>query len=122
MVSGFFTSPFDHVRMSFAAARLMVSRLLSLTSSNGAPPSLYNFRNSETSARGVFLVGAPLGAREVDAERLGRAERVLVELADLDLLAGRVHHADVEAQRLHLLDEHLEALGDAGFGDVLALH
>ena len=30
-------------------------------------------------------------------------------------------HLDVEAQRLHLLHEHLEALGDAGFGDVLAL-
>ena len=28
---------------------------------------------------------------------------------------------DVEAQGLHLLDEHLEALGDAGLGDVLAL-
>ena len=28
---------------------------------------------------------------------------------------------DVEAERLHLLDEHLEALGDAGLGDVLAL-
>ena len=69
----------------------------------------------------VFLVGAPFGPREVDAERLGGAERVLVELADLDLLARRVHHADVEAERLHLLDEHLEALGDARLGDVLAL-
>ena len=30
-------------------------------------------------------------------------------------------HLDVEAERLHLLDEHLERLGDAGVGDVLAL-
>src|SRR5580704_5838978 len=30
-------------------------------------------------------------------------------------------HLDVEAQRLHLLDEHLEALGDARLGDVLPL-
>ena len=28
---------------------------------------------------------------------------------------------DVQAEGLHLLDEHLEALGDAGLGDVLAL-
>ena len=69
----------------------------------------------------VFFVGAPFGPREVDAERLGGAEGVLVELADLDLLARLVHHVDVEAERLHLLDEHLEALGDAGLGDVLAL-
>ena len=54
-------------------------------------------------------------------ERFGGAERVLVELADLDLLAVLVDHADVQAQRLHLLDEHLEALGDARLGDVLAL-
>jgi hypothetical protein len=30
-------------------------------------------------------------------------------------------HLHVEAQRLHLLDEHLERLGDARLGDVLAL-
>ena len=30
-------------------------------------------------------------------------------------------HLDVQAERLHLLDEHLERLGDAGLGDVLAL-
>src|SRR5690349_1069314 len=110
--------------MSPAVARLIVSRLLSLTSNT----STYLF-NSYPSAGSepractgrVFLVGAPLGPRQVDAERLGGAEGVLVELADLDLLARLVHDADVEAERLHLLDEHLEALGDAGLGDVLAL-
>src|SRR5918996_6396107 len=69
----------------------------------------------------VFFVGAALGSRQVDPERFGGSERVFVELADLDLLARLVDDADVEAERLHLLDEHLEALGDAGLGDVLAL-
>ena len=36
-----------------------------------------------------------------------------------DAVAGE--HLDVEAQRLHLLDQHLEGLRDAGLGDVLAL-
>src|SRR5262245_61978646 len=52
---------------------------------------------------GVFLVGAPFGPRQVDAEGFGGAEGVLVELADLDLLARLVHDADVEAEGLHLL-------------------
>ena len=69
----------------------------------------------------VVLVGAPLGPAEVDAELLGRAEDVLVELPHLDLLARLGEDLDVEAEGLHLLDEHLEALGDAGLGDVLAL-
>src|SRR5689334_980067 len=106
--------------MSPAAARLMVRRLESLTSSNGCSYFLFalvalcaplpygrcagGFLN--TSGRGVFFVGAPFGPRQVDAERLSGAERVFVEFPDLDLLAGRVHHADVEAQRLHFLDEH----------------
>src|SRR5689334_11960226 len=60
----------------------------------------------------VFLVGAALGAGEVDAERLRGAEGVLVELADLDLRALLVDDLHVQAERLHLLDEHLEALGD----------
>ena len=38
-----------------------------------------------------------------------------------DLRAFLVDDLDVEAERLHLLDEHLEALGDARLGDVLAL-
>ena len=39
----------------------------------------------------------------------------------LDGRAVLGQHLDVEAERLHLLDEHLERLGDAGVGDVLAL-
>src|SRR5262245_37522382 len=71
--------------------------------------------------RRVFLVGAPLGPRQVDAEGFGGAEGVFVEFADLDLFARFVHDADVEAERLHLLDQHLEALRNARLGDVLAL-
>ena len=70
----------------------------------------------------VFLVRPALGPADVDAQLLGRAEHVLVELAHLDLLAPVARHLDVEAEGLHLLDEHLEALGDARLGDVLALH
>jgi hypothetical protein len=97
-----------------------------LTSSTCRSLRLSSCRASAWPARSacaclVFLVGAPLGPRQVDAEGLGGAEGVLVELADLDLLTLLVHDADVEAERLHLLDEHLEALGDAGLGDVLAL-
>src|SRR5690606_13562543 len=76
----------------------------------------------ETSAPAlVFLVGAALGPGQVDAQLLGRPEDVFVELSHLDLLAGLGEDLDVEAQGLHLLDEHLEALRDAGLGDVLAL-
>ena len=78
-------------------------------------------RNPSRCPPGVFLVGAPLGPADVDAELLGRAEHVLVELAHLDLLAGVGQDLDVEAEALHLLDEHLEALGDPRLGDVLAL-
>src|SRR4051795_7235862 len=134
MVSGFFTSPFDHVRIWSAVASAIDSWAESFTSSTGASFFFFVLRRDLVVLRQwcgleggltttllVFLVGAPFGPREVDAERLGRAERVLVELADLHFLARFVHHADVEAERLHLLDEHLEALGDAGLGDVLAL-
>src|SRR5690606_33599632 len=62
----------------------------------------------------VFFVGAALGAGQVDAELLRCAEDVLVELTHLDLFTSGGEDLDVEAQRLHLLDEHLEALGDAG--------
>src|SRR5437773_1501371 len=101
--------------MSPAVARLMVSRLLSLTSNTSTYLFLLYARAFSCSyaragsqrpcSRGVFLVGAALRPRQVDTERLGGAERVLVELADLDLLARFVHDPDVEAEGLHLLDE-----------------
>src|SRR4051794_36437472 len=119
MVSGFLTSPLDHVRMESAVARPIRSWLKLLTSSMCDVPC-----RSETGGRPaplVFLVAAALGAGQVDAQLLGGAEDVLVELAHLDLLARLGQDLDVQAEGLHLLDEHLEALGDAGLGDVLAL-
>src|SRR5439155_24916444 len=59
--------------------------------------------------------------REVDAELLGGAEQLVVLLAYLDLLALVREDVDVERERLHLLQQHLERLGDRRLGDVLAL-
>src|SRR5262245_10891532 len=125
------------MRICSAVASAIVSWAESLTSSTGLMcvlplPSCFLVRpgSSSVSSRSserrlasalVLFVGATLGPGQVDAERLGGAEGVLVELPDLDLFARLVDDADVEAQRLHLLDEHLEALRDAGLGDVLAL-
>src|SRR5262245_11509653 len=87
----------------------------------GRPPQRKAVLGLRAAARLVLFVRAALGAGEVDAEGLGGAEGVLVELADLDLRALLVDHLHVQAERLHLLDEHLEALGDSRLGDVLAL-
>src|SRR6476619_2127141 len=62
-----------------------------------------------------------LAAAEVNTELFCCTEDVFVGLAHLDLHAVAGEHLDVEAQRLHLLDEHLERLRDARLGDVLAL-
>src|SRR6478736_3946924 len=115
MVSGFLTSPLDHVRIESAVARPILSWSKLLTSSMGIPSAPLGL------AAGVVLVAASFGAREVDAELLGGAEDVFVELTHLDLLTGGGEDLDVEAQGLHLLDEDLEALRDARLGDVLAL-
>src|SRR5579875_2057209 len=114
MVSGFLTSPLDQVRMASAVARPIRSCSKLLTSSMCSEPSF-------AGAACVFLVGASLRAADVDAELLGGAEQVLVELPHLDLLAGLREDLDVEAEALHLLDQDLEGLGDARLRDVLAL-
>src|SRR4051794_38310248 len=71
--------------------------------------------------RSDFFDAARLPPRQVDAQLLRRAEDVLVGVPHLDGAAVAGEHLDVEAQRLHLLDQHLERLGDAGLGNVLAL-
>src|SRR3954454_4815892 len=78
-------------------------------------------RSSLGGAPGVLVLRAPFGTGEVDGQLLSGSEDVFVELTHLDLVTGDREDLDIEAERLHLLDEHLEALGDAGFGDVLAL-
>src|SRR3954449_12935026 len=68
-----------------------------------------------------LLNRAGLAPAQVNSEFFSGTEHVLVRLAHLDLHSVTGEHLDVEAQRLHLLDEHLERLGDSGLGDVLAL-
>src|SRR6478735_5622298 len=123
MVSGFLTSPLDHMRMESAVARPIRSWSKLLTSSMFVRSSIsQSIRSGPLGAAALVLFIRPtLGPGEVDAELLGGAEDVLVELPHLDLLAGLGEDLDVQAQGLHLLDEHLEGLGDAGLGDVLAL-
>src|SRR3954454_15403837 len=91
----------------FSSVRVSVTRVA------GGPAGL---------ALAVVFVGAAFVAADVDAQFLGGAEDVFVHLAHLDLGTVVGEHLDVEAQRLHLLHEHLEALGNARLGDVLALH
>src|SRR6202040_3636628 len=99
MVSGFLTSPLDHVRIESAVARPIRSCSKLLTSSmqslfhciTGGGQRTGRGRHSETSLcrpAGVFLVGPTLGPADIDAQLLGRAEHVLVKLSHLDLLAG----------------------------------
>src|SRR4051794_5062562 len=102
---------------SSIAVSLLVRRFssvrVSVTCVAGGPAGL---------ALAVVFVGAAFVAADVDAQFLSGAEDVFVHLAHLDLGTVVGEHLDVEAQRLHLLHEHLEALGDARLGDVLALH
>ena len=60
-------------------------------------------------------------AGQVDAELLGGAQQVVVLVAHLGAGALLGDHVDVERQRLHLLEQDLERLGDRRLGDVLAL-
>ena len=60
-------------------------------------------------------------AREIDAELLGGAQQVVVLVAHLGAGALLGDDVDVERQRLHLLEQHLEGLRDRRLGDVLAL-
>src|SRR4028118_957851 len=110
--------------MSSAVARPIRSSSKKLTSSK-------MFLLSELNSVESFLVGwsggldlfdaAGLTPGQVDAELFGCPEDVFVGLANLDGHAVARQHLDVEAERLHLLDQHLERLGDAWLGDVLAL-
>src|SRR5579863_5661040 len=111
MVSGFLTSPCDHWRMSSAVARPMRRSSKKLTSSmvDSLPP------------RSDLFDAARLAPGQVDAEFLGRAEDILVGVAHLDRRTVAGQHLDIEAKRLHFLDQHLEALRDTRFGHVLAL-
>src|SRR5690348_2719283 len=68
-----------------------------------------------------FLDRRRLTPAQVDAELFGGPEDLVVGLPHLqgDTVAGE--HLDVEAQRLELLEQHLEGLGNARFRNVFAL-
>src|SRR2546430_17575757 len=112
------------MRICSAVASAMVSWAESLTSSTGLmcvlplPSFFLDRRCSSSSERRlatalVLFVGPAPGSGQGHAERLGRAERVLVRLPDLHLFARLPDDADVEAQGLHPPDEHLEVRVDA---------
>src|SRR5690606_22135592 len=68
-----------------------------------------------------LLHAARLAAGQVDAELLGGPEDLVVGLPQLNRHPVAGEHLDVEAQRLQLLEQHLERLRDAGRWDVLPL-
>src|SRR5829696_1434365 len=131
MVSGFLTSPCDHWRMSSAVARPIRSSSKKLTSSTGSYPSsgvwLSDVVCGEPGpllapARPLDLLDAArLPPGQVDTQLFRGAEDLVVRVAHLDLDAVAREDLHVEAERLELLEEHLERLRDAGLGDVLAL-
>src|SRR5262245_39438952 len=114
MVSGFFTSPCDHSRMSSAVASPMRSSSKKLTSSTG----VCSLPRSDLVDAADALVGAP---SQIDTQLLGRPEYLVVRLAHLEGHAVAGEHLNVQAQRLQLLEQHLEGLRDARLRDVLAL-
>src|SRR5690349_5061094 len=65
---------------------------------------------------GLARGGAQGPGREVDAELLRGAQQLVVLLPDLDLAAALGEDVDVEPEGLHLLQQHLEGLGDRGLG------
>src|SRR5919109_913115 len=68
-----------------------------------------------------LLDAARLTPGQVDSELFRCAEDVFLAVAHLHGHAVAGEHFDVEAERLHFLDEHRERLRNAGFRDVLAL-
>src|ERR687891_2682041 len=109
MVSGFFTSPWDHWRMSSAVARPMRSSSKKLTSSNSCPSFVSRlWAGSVDDVVDGHRVGSR-AAGQVDAQvRRGPLEVLVVAVAHLDRRAVAGKHLDVQAQRLELLEEHLE--------------
>ena len=145
MVSGFLTSPCDHARMSSAVARPMRSSSKTLTSSKVSyflrvPATRRSCRRCWRPLRVVgpapaaSVAGGRAGARQISSTLLasGRRDRSMPSSSAARYTSSSVsrisieapsrgQHLDVQAQRLHLLDEHLERLRDARLGDVLAL-
>src|ERR687885_241910 len=111
MVSGLVTSPELQERICLEEARpiSMASKLLM---------SIMRFLGS---GRWEGAGAGRVGRSGLRVEVLGGPEQVVVLLAQLGLLALLGDDVDVERQRLHLLEQDLEGLGNARLGDVLAL-
>src|SRR4051794_14458720 len=108
--------------MSSAVARPMRSSSKKLTSSTYAFSLKFRCGRVRRGTLALHLLDRRrLSPAQIDAKLFCGPEDVFVGLAHLDLHAVAGEHLDVEAQRLHLLDEHLERLGNARLGDVLAL-
>src|SRR6185437_7308534 len=134
MVSGFLTSPCDHCRMSSAVASPMRSSSKKLTSSTSSMSSRFSCSGNCVFLGGVgeapdqapprlsdFLDAARLTPGQVDAQFLRGAEHLVIGLAHLEGDAVAGEHLNVQAQRLQLLEQHLERLRNARLGNVLAL-
>src|SRR3569833_418767 len=110
MVSGFLISPNDHERIFSGDASEM--RIWSKV--GAAWTGLKIFRTS-------WFIGYPV--RQYFRTRQGGADGPLpARRLRRSRATSAVFELDVEAQRTHLLDEHVEALGDAGFEGVVAAH
>src|SRR3954470_12171620 len=143
MVSGFFTSPWLHWRMSSPVARPMRSSSKKLTSStewtpfrgfvtalldrwlgwkapSRAPPRACEGRGGGGPFSHVFD-GGRLAAGQVDAQLLRGPEDLVVGVTQFDRLPVAGEDLHVQAERLQLLEQHLERLRNARLGDVLAL-
>src|SRR5690348_6386319 len=117
MVSGFFTSPWDHCRMSSAVARPMRSSSKKLTSSTSVLSSFVAQKSARSGSVDEVVDGHRVGsgaAGQVDAQvRRGPLEVLVVGVAHFDRRAVAGEHLDVQAERLELLQEDLEGLRDA---------
>src|SRR4051812_28727482 len=109
MVSGFFTSPCDHWRIFSGDASEMRIALNESGSFGFSKKLKMSFTFS------LFLERSPKNlrrcARLLGGRNFSKAGRRSV-----------LHQLHVEAERLQLLDEHVEALGQARLQRVLTLH
>src|SRR5919202_4924773 len=120
MVSGFFTSPCDHCRIFSGLASEMrialnesgslgFSKKLKISFTSAPPnllqPSSRNPRSPNPSPSRRFRGPRPSAA-------VLRRRGSLLRRCNDALLGRGLHQLDVEAERLQLLDEHVERLGE----------
>src|SRR4051812_16808442 len=103
-----------------AGGRLLRAVRLDPCASGPRPPCM-KLVTPAVGRRSHLFDAARLAAGQGDAQPPPGPGDGLVGLAPLDRQALAGEHLDVQAQGLHLLDEHLERLGDSRLRDVLAL-